>query len=271
MDHRNLTYPPVGRCIYCDNTDNLTREHIIPFFITSGWVLQKASCPKCAEITKGFERICGREMLGNLRDQFGLSTRRKKDRAARFAGGLPNPFTGGKFLPFGVPEYSQPGALSEAQKVPGFGDMHFQFIFPTIGRNLTRDTFPEKALVCINPTAFARMLAKIGFVSAVAQLGLNKTPKDLRPYILGIDPCISHVVGACAYPYPPAAPMMTDDKGDVQFEPFLVRHAILRHNGRRWLMAQIQLLRSFNTPTYWVIVGPSTDEIEGVVEAPARA
>ena len=249
----------------------MSREHIIPFFIASGWVLQKATCPTCAEATKQFEGICGRDMLGNLRDQFGLSTRRKKDRAERIARGLPDPFrTGAPFSPFGVPEYNEPGVLSEAQKTQSFGEIHFVFIYPTIG-NPAPEKVPTKAVVCVNPSAFARMLAKIGFSSAVAQFGLDKTPKDLRPFILGKDPCISHVVGACAYPYPQAAQMITNEKGDVQFEPFLMRHAILRHNGRRWLMAQIQLLRSFNTPTYWVVVGSSTDEIEAVVEAPGPA
>ena len=54
----------VGRCIYCDGTDGLTREHVIPRGLMGNispdaqheaLVLGKASCATCTPITRDLE------------------------------------------------------------------------------------------------------------------------------------------------------------------------------------------------------------------------
>jgi hypothetical protein len=42
---------PVGYCIYCQATDELTNEHILPFGLSGTAVLPKSSCKACAKIT----------------------------------------------------------------------------------------------------------------------------------------------------------------------------------------------------------------------------
>ena len=54
-DLAKLSYPPVGHCIYCSGTDNLTREHIVPFGLHGNAVLPAASCARCRQITSAFE------------------------------------------------------------------------------------------------------------------------------------------------------------------------------------------------------------------------
>src|SRR5438876_10039435 len=54
-DLAKLSYPPVGHCIYCSGTDNLTREHIVPFGLHGNAVLPAASCASCRQLTSAFE------------------------------------------------------------------------------------------------------------------------------------------------------------------------------------------------------------------------
>jgi hypothetical protein len=73
-------YEPVGHCIYCGSTDNLSDEHIIPYGLQAkggDWFLPKASCNKCADITKGFEGSCLQGTLGPFRAKLNLKSRRK--------------------------------------------------------------------------------------------------------------------------------------------------------------------------------------------------
>ena len=76
-----ITYPPVGRCIYCGtSTGKLSREHIIPLGLGANHVLPQASCEPCANITKNFERACLRTSMGEFRIRQKMPTRRKKER-----------------------------------------------------------------------------------------------------------------------------------------------------------------------------------------------
>ena len=53
----------IGRCIYCGSRRDLTSEHIIPYGLGGEFILQEASCKKCATITSQFE---GDELKGPL-------------------------------------------------------------------------------------------------------------------------------------------------------------------------------------------------------------
>lgn len=79
-----LNLSPVGFCIYCGSTTNLTDEHIIPFALNGTSVLPKASCETCAVITGRFEQEVCRKQLWPARAKLGLQTRRPKERPASF-------------------------------------------------------------------------------------------------------------------------------------------------------------------------------------------
>jgi hypothetical protein len=71
---------PVGACIYCGSTENLSDEHIVPFGLGGNLVLPKSSCQRCARITSEFERRVLRGFMRDARATGRFPTRRPKER-----------------------------------------------------------------------------------------------------------------------------------------------------------------------------------------------
>lgn len=74
------TYRPVGYCIYCGSTRQLSDEHIIPLGLGGRLVLPQSTCSSCSAKTSKSERTCLRTMYGPLRLLYGLPSRRKNSR-----------------------------------------------------------------------------------------------------------------------------------------------------------------------------------------------
>jgi hypothetical protein len=71
------TLAKVGQCISCRARDEtLSDEHIVPFGLSGPWVLERASCAKCARITSAFERSVLKDTRIVARATMGLPTRR---------------------------------------------------------------------------------------------------------------------------------------------------------------------------------------------------
>jgi hypothetical protein len=276
IDSATKLYAPAGRCIYCFQTDIILRpEHIVPYSMGSVWELPGASCEACMRITGKFEQICARDMFGNVRAQWKIYSRKKKDRRERFAKGLPNPLklpgvetpsAAGPLAPLAMPVFQQPGLLSERSKNSALKVTEVHIVFPTIEGHQGP---AKKAKGKLHNYPFARMLAKIAYAAAVAEYGLDSVPKDLVPYILGTDPSISEVVGSCPFPYPPHPPMVVDEKGKLGIESFRVSPGIWRGNGRQLVVTRVQLFRFLDGPTYWVVVGPASEYLIARVEGPS--
>jgi hypothetical protein len=76
----------VGECIYCGSRDDaLSDEHSVPFGLSGPWVLERASCAKCALITSTFERSVLKDTLMGARATMRLATRRPNQRPTDFA------------------------------------------------------------------------------------------------------------------------------------------------------------------------------------------
>lgn len=74
-----FSYAPVGRCVYCGNSESpLSREHILPFGLNGNLVLPEASCEACAKITSELERRVMRGFLERGRLALGMASRHKK-------------------------------------------------------------------------------------------------------------------------------------------------------------------------------------------------
>lgn len=80
MSPPQLKIPGIERCIYCENHDNLTDEHIIPYSIGGRIILQKSSCLDCCKITQKFEQFIARNFLGIPRAVAGIQRRKKRER-----------------------------------------------------------------------------------------------------------------------------------------------------------------------------------------------
>ncbi len=74
----------IGRCIYCGTRAKpLNREHIVPFGLDGPWVLDAASCARCAKITSKIERYVLRKHLLSVRAGLKMRTRRPLERPDR--------------------------------------------------------------------------------------------------------------------------------------------------------------------------------------------
>lgn len=69
---------PAGRCIYCDATDGLSVEHIVPFSLGGDVELPDASCSRCRDITSRIELKVARNQLHIPRAIRGFPSRRRK-------------------------------------------------------------------------------------------------------------------------------------------------------------------------------------------------
>jgi hypothetical protein len=85
LDLETRRYPPVGRCIYCGSTEDLTDEHIFPRFLWGSAVLPKASCERCRRLTKEFEQTCARFIFGRFRVVHGLPTDHPRQRPSHLS------------------------------------------------------------------------------------------------------------------------------------------------------------------------------------------
>jgi hypothetical protein len=245
------TYPPVGRCIYCGSTESLTDEHIIPVALNGTGILPKSSCVPCATITGAFEQRVLRGVLWPLRVATKMKSRSKHKDAPRSRlievtdaeGSNSTKEVGFGETPFTVtfPMLSKPGK-DYVQGVQWKGGIAY-----TIGGSV--DDLPAKHQArkvswseTIDPVAFALMIAKVAYATAVAQGATFIGRPYVIPAILGETDDIGRWVITLPKPFE----THTEHLHRVSFigsqEPDL-------------LVADVQLWSNYGTPHYGVILG----------------
>ena len=196
-----------GACIYCGATDTrLSDEHVVPYSHGGAHVIRKASCGRCADITKKFEQKVARDLWGDARIAFDAPLRRKSQRKARLV--MPGRNTSGPGCAVAAEEYPagfvfykmcQAGML---QGLPANVDVSGSWQFVVIDDKERRERFLEKypgrdLVIRFRhaPREFGQLLAKIGYGQVLTQLD----PEDFRPlcvpYILGYETNVSYIVG----------------------------------------------------------------------------
>jgi hypothetical protein len=260
LPHR---YDPVGQCIYCGATDNLSDEHIMPLAIGGHWILPKASCRNCARITSKFEQSFCRTTYGPLRIQLDLPTRRKKER------------------PQTLPVYDfSAGRKGEAIELPI--DEHptavafFKFAMPRIMRGLDDDgshgiegiylVRPDSSVfralnekydmddlrptARIQPISFARTVAKIAHSFSVAEIGLGKFKPYLLDLILGRSESIGYLIGGDDREFPRTVALHE------------IRIGIKTVHHKKLAAVAIRLFGEIGAPLYWAVSGEFIGEPE---------
>jgi len=250
-------YQPVGRCIYCGNTDDLRREHVIPYALGGRMVLQKATCKTCADITSEFEGDVLRGPFRAVRAFRGLGSR------SGFSG-MPEAeevtVSGDSeqdsvvevpredmplLLPF--PLFAPPGYFSQQTDMSGItvsGMATVRFgpdpgdLVKSLGAksvNITKDC---------KPVAFARLLAKVAYGVAFARGQIDKIEGEcfVLPAILGTRDDIGCWVG-------------TLTKGFECHPEFLHRADLHIDESRGLLFGEVQIFADSQTPTYGVVLG----------------
>ncbi len=188
---------PVNYCIYCGETNSLTDEHPIPIALGGRYVLPKASCRACSDITSAFELKVTRGFMLQARAAAGFPTRRRKQRPKSF----PLEVLKGKtYVTYAVPVEKFPAILSLPLLAPA-GFLHKRKVHPGIelignediifGKH-AQDTVRDLGGTGIKVTyrcdfsAYVRLLAKAALGFAIATVGsipLNEVP--ILPLILG--------------------------------------------------------------------------------------
>lgn len=256
-EHR---YPSVGKCIYCGTEElpeGLNRfgdEHIVPFAFGGNLILPESSCREC-------ERVINREIespilsqeWGDFRAARNFPTRRRKSRTKYKKLRRKN----GSFFKMQISDYSAPTPLylfSEArifEGIPaGMDEQRWTLKFLSDGDEemACREKYPDwdgKHIFKTRPYEFARLIAKIGYAYASAELGLGTFEPSVTDIILGRDDDYFYWVGGTWEIPPPAT-----SGGSHTFElHFLVRKFDIL------VIVNIRLFSQTETPIYHAVIG----------------
>jgi hypothetical protein len=172
----------MGYCIYCGTTKGaLSKEHIVPYALNGNLVLPDASCEKCSAITKKYEDTCLRVMLKPLRTRLRMQSRRPKQEYIDME--IVNQEGRRETLPihnkdFPVPAYgiSLPIAGIICGQAPSdlfSAKISFGFNRGEAERFVSKQPVRAARVGYVNVPAFMRMLAKIGYSYAAAEIGTS--------------------------------------------------------------------------------------------------
>jgi hypothetical protein len=259
------TYGPVGHCVYCGSTHQLSDEHIIPLGLGGRLVLPQSSCSSCSAKTTKFERTCLRTMYGPLRLLYGLPSRRKNSRPEtlqlkikrtkeseweyvpvvkeRYPFLITFPYFEAPGALAGTDESAAPGPVTSRLWIRGASPHHdFQELLQSLVQELgVHSLMPEsKAEV----SAFCSLLAKIALSHIAADIGVSAQRSRLAHIALGqnMNNCM-HYIGSVATDEPPSNSL---------HEISLARHA---RTGS--ILVRLRLLAKLGTPTYFVVLPPA--------------
>lgn len=257
-------YKAVGHCIYCGSSDHLSDEHIVPLGLQpkgGDWFLPKASCDKCADITKRFEGLCLQGTLGPLRAKLNLRSRRKPKSTTEWTTSHRDD---GRIETRTVPldefpmvclgfDLEAAGLLCQAEPTTEFvGRQIVRYQTGEIEKHLQEGVALK--LGRVSPRGYARMLAKIAHSYAVAKFGEASFVPCLPEIILGKSDYAPHFVG-----------------GDRSGVPLLDQPTALHHvypqacdlNGALHLLVAVRLFAFMGMPRYLVVVGKIVDSSLG--------
>lgn len=252
----NHKYQPIGRCIYCGSSEDLTLEHIFPEGLSGTAKLPDSSCKQCASITGNFEQKVLRGPLWAVRVYRELRSKRKHKDAPKSY-----PLTvirNGQeqeiklplesfpillhFPIFPPPAYLYPEGYEKGIRLNGVTTISFgqdpKQTMEKLGAEKISITQSQE------PVAFARMIAKIAYAWAIAEgkLNLMSGSSFVVPAILGVTDDIGRWVGTLTEPL-------------QNYENHL--HRILIHEDRekQLVIAEVHLFSDSQTPRYGVILG----------------
>ncbi|MBN1804659.1 MAG: hypothetical protein JW837_05370 [Sedimentisphaerales bacterium] len=254
-------YPPVGRCIYCNNTDDLTVEHIIPFGLGGRLELPESSCHRCCKITSDFEHTCLRTMYGPLRLLYDLPSRRKKFRPPKLPLKVKQTAEDDwtyidveqERYPFLIlfPQLSMPNMLTNETVCHGAKAKTFwirgaspSYVFKDLLQQLTIQlnvhTIMPEAKVEVDK--FCQMLAKIAYSFAIGELGVETFTPFMIPHILHKEQGdVDNYIGCW-----PETEKATKNLHEI---------SIVEMDDKNLVVVRIRLLAKLETPIYIVVTG----------------
>jgi hypothetical protein len=278
------TFPGIGRCIYCGSTTaDLRDEHIIPYSLWGEFVMLKASCQQCANVTSAFERDCARGIYRELRVFHQYPTRRPRERPTHMPVRIEcNDVIEERMIPISeypgaplfAPIFPRPGILVGRPPSEEIPDIRYQVLMPAPPDHeerlkKLRGDGPTKVHIEIlwNLNPVMCMLAKIGHGLAVVTYGDLFTP-ILPDYILDRDRKLAHVIGSTDQ----TIERLPHEKDRLGAHAFRV--GVREVGGVRYASVVLHFLRYLELPHYEIIAGPiPAENVQAALarEAPQRA
>jgi|SRR5919205_51357 hypothetical protein len=270
---KTKTHKFVGKCIYCGATENLHDEHVIPESLNGVRILDKGSCGDCGRLTSQFEGNYARDSMLAVRTAWNMRSKRsKKKRPTHF------PM---KFIKNGVEkiidvpveehwsviplmEVGPPGKYPNMTHLKGLENGQYQLHGFKIRSDEHTEYLKQKYDAdeigvdsYINPLAFLRMMAKIGYCTAIWRYGLHNIIPYVVPAILGQSDDILFWVGSDGKQivYQDSKNMDTDHVVTTSQLP----------NGD--IHARVKLFSKSLVPEYLVIVGRLKDGVHGLYQS----
>lgn len=253
-------FSPIECCMYCRSTADLTKEHVVPLGIAGhSMVLERASCRDCARRTSQLESAVLEGGLRILRQKYNSPTRHKNRRKGLIKTHLARSNEDGEWvhqenIVVGIdqipavcvlPELNAPRIFASADASPGWtGSFWFwqeEMALPTLNSSIAGRGGLHVAEV--NPTLFARFLAKIAHGYAVAHLGMDGFRPYLPPVILRDTEDPFRYVGGYLEPPPNPGALHQVTQGYAEI------------NGAKYVLVRIRLFALLGAPEYVVVAG----------------
>ena len=248
-------FPDLGYCMYCGKTQSLSSEHIVPYALGGEVELKASSCGECAAITSKFERTLLRGQFWRARLALELKSRRKHRDAPTHT--QIKISVEGQESELEIERDSSPAVISfpiysvprlvigqTADGVAVAGNVAINFGADPVAIAEAHNASELKFTDSTNPYQFAQLLAKIAYGMAVATGATEHLiePSPLPDVILGKNTRAGDYVGS-----------MTDEL--TAYPEHLHRVAIFVDEKTGYLVADIQLFSSSQSPRYAVVIG----------------
>ncbi len=258
----------IGKCIYCgSSTAPLFNEHTVPYGLNGNAVLEKATCQKCADTTSAFETIVLRETLFAARAALGTKTRRRKQRDQQhpmyiIVNGqeqkIEAPWQNHwKVIP--LPVFEPPAFLDGRDYKGGIEAHRMDIAWVGEGpqeiaalHNADDVVFKMRSGLRV-AVAFAKLVAKIAYTSAVIEFGLSGIQEAfIVPAILGKRDDLGRWVGC--------------DRQRIMGTKYNLWHTKLEISSGI-ILARVKLFARSDGTEYVAVVGRIRDATRGVLQS----
>ncbi len=257
-------YPAVGRCIYCGATRYrgfsnrpLADEHIVPLSLHGDVELPEASCFRCEQITGKNEQLALQGVYRPLRHKLNYPHRHKNAQPGSFPVFIPNSKGKDEKVLVSLGDYPhghffiklpKPGLLLgvplDFEYIPdGRKNRWYRILNKKVDPPVTPHKLTTFALPSLDLFSFMRMVAKIAYAYAVAELGYESFNPLLLETIKGSNAHMFHLIGGAETAEPISSP----------YDISLVKVGI---NGKEFITGNVRVFATEQgSPTYTVIIG----------------
>lgn len=265
----NKTIESIGRCIYCGETNGLSREHIIPRSLGGNFVFRNASCESCRENTRVTEEYCCRRgifflyrLTHQVRSKHKGEWPREWPLIVIFADRTEErlfPVEEYPIVQVDFPILPPSGITMGTEPTNQLSALLYRHIRLNHKRyaEITKPFQDEGALgiapfVQFNLNRFTRLLAKIAHGIAVAHFGYASFEHILPRFILGEDDRLLYVVGSIGKQSETFSDM---ELGSEKPMRHVFEAGIFKQGDKSYAVVRIQLFQNLGAPIYEVVAG----------------